>query len=361
MKEAKRKALKGLTLIELIVVMAIFSILLVGIMSFFQPVEKIFKNTAISEKTYSYANNIEELLEAKLKYADAVWIFNSSKMDATAFGKNTNGMADDTELTEACEAFAKMYYEGVVMHDDPGSGDHYVTGKVHIMHLINDKANFPGAALPSEYEVGQIGERTVNFKGDPTATKMLTSTLAAESNSDLIVNSAYFKAGDAKYNYHYSLGAGRLVNAPVSPGTGGETYRGVDKDMQDTAINLAFDNLDLCVVTTSNEAGVGTTHLTSGGMSYMGFLNPCTLSVSNLPLMNIVYCNGKTSNRFLKTAPTAAPGATAAPEEYFRQGDPTHLAPEAFKISSGGVDYIDNQINFDDDIYFIFSYADELS
>lgn len=359
MKEAKRKALKGITLIELIVVMAIFSILLVGIMSFFQPVEKIFKNTAISEKTYSYANNIEELLESKLKYADAVWIFNSSKVDGTGFMKSNNAKADDTELTEICEAFAKMYYEGVVTYT--GSADKYVDGKVHIMHLINDTANFPGAALPSEYEVGQIGERTVDFTANPTAAKALTSTLAAESNNDFIINKAYFKAGDAKYNYHYSLGAGRLINAPVAPGTGGETYRGVDKDMQDTAISLAYDNLDLCVVTTSNEAGVGTTHLTSGGKTYMGFLNPCTLSVTNLPLMNIVYCNGRTSNRTGKTSPTAAPGATAAPAEYYKQGSVGHLAPEAFKISGGGVDYIDNQINFDDDIYFIFSYADELS
>ena len=42
MNNAKRKTLKGLTLIELILVMAIFSLLLVGVLAFFTPVEKIF-------------------------------------------------------------------------------------------------------------------------------------------------------------------------------------------------------------------------------------------------------------------------------------------------------------------------------
>jgi prepilin-type N-terminal cleavage/methylation domain-containing protein len=364
MKNTKRKVLKGLTLIELIVVMAIFSILLVGIMAFFQPVERIFKNTAISEKTYSYANNIEELIETKLKYTDAVWIFNSSKVDGTGFMKTADGMTDDEELTAISEAFANMYYKDVFLKtSEPGgaSTEAYAKGKVHIMHLINDPANIPSSSVPSDFVIGQIGERTVDFTSDPTQSKRLTSSLAAESNNDLIINKAYFKAGDAKYNYHYSLGAGRLVNPPVAPGTNGETYRAVDNDMNDADLKIAYDNLNLCVVTTSNEPGVGTTHLSSGGFNYLGFLNPCTLSVANLPLMNIVYGGGRTSNRVCRTSPTAAAGATAAPPAFYKQGDATHTPPEAFKVSGGGNDYIDTSINFDDDIYFIFSYADELT
>ena len=48
-----RKVKKGFTLVELIVVMAIFSILMVGVMAITKPVSAIFRNTSISEKTYS--------------------------------------------------------------------------------------------------------------------------------------------------------------------------------------------------------------------------------------------------------------------------------------------------------------------
>ena len=48
----KKSIKKGFTLVELIVVMAIFSILMVGVMSLITPVSNMFKSTAISEKTY---------------------------------------------------------------------------------------------------------------------------------------------------------------------------------------------------------------------------------------------------------------------------------------------------------------------
>lgn len=345
MNNAKRKTLKGLTLIELILVMAIFSLLLVGVLAFFTPVEKIFKNTTISERTYSHTNNIEELIESKLKYADAVWLFNDSKMDGTSYSLTADGLMSDNEIEEVCKDFANIYYDSVVKYD--GTTEKYATGKIHIMHLFN---NHDSVGI---FDIGQITERTVTFTSDPSATNKLTSSLAAETINDSIVNEAYFKAGDVRYNYYYSLGAGRLVNTNMS-GTHDETYRAVDKDTTNAAIDLSYDNLDLCVVTTSNGINGAVTIPdvpSSGFCGFTGFLNPCTLSVANLPLMNIVYCNNKTANRTCKSSTGT----------YFKQGDATHLAPESFRIAKAGADFIDNQINFVDDIYIIYSYADELA
>ena len=49
----KKMTRKGFTLVELLVVMAIFSILLVGVMAIIKPVSTLFRNTSISEKTYA--------------------------------------------------------------------------------------------------------------------------------------------------------------------------------------------------------------------------------------------------------------------------------------------------------------------
>ncbi len=93
---------KGFTLIELIVVMAIFSILMVGVMVLIDPVSNMFKNTAMSEKTYAYANNVQQYLQTKLEYAEDVFVGSSGKM-----GLTTDGGANSEKLAEYVENFRK--------------------------------------------------------------------------------------------------------------------------------------------------------------------------------------------------------------------------------------------------------------
>ena len=78
----KKMTRKGFTLVELLVVMAIFSILLVGVMAIIKPVSTLFRNTSISEKTYAYANNIQVYLQGKLEYSEDIVVATSDKMDA---------------------------------------------------------------------------------------------------------------------------------------------------------------------------------------------------------------------------------------------------------------------------------------
>jgi len=68
------KIKKGFTLIELIIVMAIFSILLLATMALTRPVSRMFSKTSLQEKTYSYANNIQEYLQGALEYSDSLYV-----------------------------------------------------------------------------------------------------------------------------------------------------------------------------------------------------------------------------------------------------------------------------------------------
>ena len=348
MKDIKRKALKGLTLIELIVVMAIFSILIVAILAFFSPVERIFKNTAISEKTYAYTNNIEETLQERLKYADALWVFNASKIDATDYGLAANGKVDDNEILNIAGDFAKKYYDGVVKYNNTTSSDYYATGKIHVMHIINGPVNSPGI------EEGQITDRVLTFTCDPTAVNRITGTLEAEGATNKLINEAYFKGPDAKYYYHYALGSGRLVSGVTGPGSD-KTFRVVDTDLNSDEIKLAYTNLNLSIVTCEKGDKYDLADVAF-------FANPCTLSVANLPLMNIVYCKGKTANRTIKQLPTNPSGAIlpTATAGYAKQGDGMLMPASFLTKDDHGASFINDTMDFADDIYFIYSYADEL-
>lgn len=70
-----RKKLKGFTLVELIVVMAIFSALMIGVLSLLRPMSDLFSRTAQSESVAASLDNTKRYLESTLRYADRMKIY----------------------------------------------------------------------------------------------------------------------------------------------------------------------------------------------------------------------------------------------------------------------------------------------
>ena len=52
--------MKGFTLIELIIVLAIFSVIMTLVMSFIDPVSRLMTKTSVRERTSAYVDNIGE-------------------------------------------------------------------------------------------------------------------------------------------------------------------------------------------------------------------------------------------------------------------------------------------------------------
>ena len=77
----KRKNLKGFTLIELIIVMAIFGILMVAVMQVITPLNKLSKRASIQEANAAVVDNMKAYLEGTLRYADCVEVFNGGLTD----------------------------------------------------------------------------------------------------------------------------------------------------------------------------------------------------------------------------------------------------------------------------------------
>ena len=73
--QIKTKKLKGFTLIELIVVLAIFSMVMFGALALILPVSNQFRSTVRFENVRANLDNIRLYIEGSLRYADRAYLY----------------------------------------------------------------------------------------------------------------------------------------------------------------------------------------------------------------------------------------------------------------------------------------------
>ncbi len=327
-----KKFKNGFTLIELIVVMAVFSILMVGIMALTGPVSRLFKNTAIAEKTYSYANNIQVYLQGKLEYSEAIAIYTSDMIPDV----NSNSLVDNDDLRAIAEKFRSSHYHNTVVSSD-GINAEYLKGKVHITRLLNKDD-----ASDTSLKRGQITHRVYDFVSNSPI------SLTPIPSEEVELNPAYFDATDSAYNFSYSLGATkfRVVDTPSS-GDSDIVYRALDRDFSDRAADISPSTLALSIVIDKKSNGSIDVPAGTGTNAYRAFASPSALQIATLPLTNIMSRNGKAVIRPKSDDLSAVE----------LQG--TSDYGKAFDINPPDPTFVP-QVGFDNDIYFVYSYTDEL-
>ncbi len=338
------KIKKGFTLLELIIVMAIFSILMVGVMALIKPVSNMFKNTAISEKTYSYANNVQQYLQSKLEYAEDVYVGTSSKMTLTS-----DGEANNAAIAKLVEDFRFSHFADVVLTHDKGDTTEYVNGKIHVIRLVNnDGTDSHGDPVRK----GQITHRVYNFNSETDA-KIAEDTVVDEVAE---LNPAFLTGRDAAYDFNYALGASNLKTVTPTDDKGKaistkETFKALDKDMEDLKTGISPSTLSLSIVL--NKRTGGTIDVPAYGEygEYKAFATPCALQIVNLPLTNISNRCGRLSdgkNTFGLARPKRPKGGSVAIQASGETG------------KGYTQEDVDDEVNFDDDIYFIYCFTDEI-
>lgn len=259
MKKSRR--LSGFTLIEMIIVMALFAMLILAAFMLYQPVARIFKRTSVSERTYSYTNNIENIIQGQLNDADNVWVY--------------TGTLSDRDLAERCTAFKTNYYKDMIIGTGPNSQEP-AEGTIHILHVLNNDAG----SFPS----GQILVSDVPFECADGADVSEHDVSTAGATS--ILPDAYFAATDSgRYTFNYCLGTGTLQGA-VGPGGATDGYRALDIDMNADTLDFNSQDLSMSVVVT------GDTVTPSGDAfadvsNYRAFRDPCSISSIAIPFTKL--------------------------------------------------------------------------
>ena len=134
-----KKKLKGFTLLELVIVMAIFSVISVGAMAMIRPAMQLFNKTASQEGASADIDNISRYIQDNLKYADRVNVYYgygqtsvSDMLNTTVTNALPDLVYDESEkkytknyiAAKPLEFFKKYYYPKSA--DDTYFEDKYV-------------------------------------------------------------------------------------------------------------------------------------------------------------------------------------------------------------------------------------------
>ena len=329
----KKRNPKGFTLIELIIVLAIFSIILTLVMSFIDPVAKLMSKASIKERTAAYVDNIEEYVDNSIHYAKFVRVYNGGFTDAV-------DEAVSTDEATAVKSFVDWFLGGVV---DPDGNP--ITGKARVMKLINNDVDLDGDAVV-DLEAGHIYESVYDFtaaesyeKFVGTGTYVGTGTFDADGNEimkEVMKREVHIRPGGADsvitavsqnkpsinpehfkdYNYYYKLGFYNLESIPSTDpaylDAGKRAYYSKLNPMTDGAGNkIEYDsntgkNFALNVVAYQNQTGGKTSvsYDTDGDSvddtTEDVFKSPCHMSTASMAFINAIRTNEATSAPFYK-------------------------------------------------------------
>lgn len=159
----KNKKLKGFTLIELIIVLAIFALILTLVMSFIDPVAKVMKTASTRERTAAYVDNISEYIDNSLHYSKYMRVYNGSYCDETGdnpLGKSPDFVLEQDAESEAIRRMIDDLFNGAVNSDgDP------LKGQVRVLKFINTPIDYVtiDGVNGGTLEEGQIYEDVYSF------------------------------------------------------------------------------------------------------------------------------------------------------------------------------------------------------
>lgn len=350
----KKKILKGFTLLELIIVMAVFSLIMLGAMSLVDPVSRIYKHSNDFEKTYSYVDNIQNYIQGSLQYADNVWVYQGN--DTTFTPANLQQEAFD---------FKEAFYKDIV-NTKNGTTVDYTTGKIHIMMLLN--SDYVDPVSGTSYKKGQILDRTIDFDSHCSI-----GTFGGITSYTPQLNNDFF---EGKFSFDYVLGASSLVKT----GSSVMVNSLAPLNVEGMAASLNPNNFAFTIVTydtSPNKDGTDKVNLVSANKpisgdayNYRTYDASSRFSVSNIPLMNILSRNGIHGNlntsyyvygkTYDSVSGTYVEDLTKCESYPGTNYDPSYSHPSASHESfEHNPDNISMSCN--DNIYIIYSLCDEVN
>lgn len=363
----KKKIKKGFTLVELIVVMAIFSIIMVAVMSLIDPVSKIYKNTAVAEKTYANANSIQTYLQTHLEYAESMVVATSDNIG------NKDGTITSDEMNALINEYGKSHFNYIVAatsKGDTGSDLNtlgnvcYVRGNIHVLRLINNGPNR-----------GQILHSVYPFVSNDSSNNGFALVDPDSVTGNFEINPAFFNARDARYNYSYALGGCRFINVPTP--SGGDTdsaYKALDRDFDydpahdptdpdglKSGTGISQSNFSISIVVDkagkNNQGSIDVTK--DNGVEYRAFRCPATIQATPL---SFTAMNTRSNTLYAVSRPYKKPGDDKIEYQDVITPESDNGCGWSYLTKSivDGTELVSEQINFNEDIYFIYAYTDEI-
>ncbi|MGN0607556.1 MAG: type II secretion system protein [Oscillospiraceae bacterium] len=180
------KKLKGFTLVELIVVTAIFSLIMVAVLSILNPIGEVYNKTANYEHMRAASDNLRMYIEDNIRYADKMQVvYNATDGDAVL---KANEFIEAYKITEGATT---TYYVG---------NNEANCQPLYIMKISNTSVDSNGVPPTTEISDGEI---TIYQYTNKSVGGLDDAHLYKSANSDLFEN----------YYYHFDSSAINWDNA----------------------------------------------------------------------------------------------------------------------------------------------------
>lgn len=143
----KRKTLKGISLVELVVVMAVFGLIMSTALAMIKPVSDQYNTTAQFTSANASIDSISFYLESQLRYADRLWVYKNYKQGSTAESISYSDMVSQFSERYCFLPTTKTFNVGVEPNVkeysatiDRTAVDPYLKEcRIYIMTIHNDK------------------------------------------------------------------------------------------------------------------------------------------------------------------------------------------------------------------------------
>lgn len=370
----KKRTLKGFTLLELIIVMALFSVIMMMIMSFVDPLSGIMKKTSVREKSAAYVDNISDYISKSMKYAKFVRVFDGGFCD-------TSDTTVSVEKKPAVEAFVNDFFDGVV-----DSEYHNMTGKVHVLELDNNPVK-SGKITETIYEFTAGDSVPTLDESDPTAPikgrdfECAGAKKAEVYDDTAVVEEVINPDNFESYSYYYQLG----YNTFDKVGDVDDTRKGAqdikasedcyysrlnyqfnaDGTPIENAVEISRNSFSLSIVAYLDNDKDGhrrfditDTDAHGDPITVPAFISPAYMSVSSMSFPNVGSISSSISGQFYRKVQENNTGAV----EYVDPADTSKPKLEAIKAT----DFYDSPFSYykaasGDKICFIYVIPSELN
>lgn len=167
-KLKKLKKLPGVTLLELVIVMAIFSGISVGALAMVRPALQLHYKTAAQERAVAAVDTMARFIQDNLRYADKMFVFKGHGIK--------DGVVSGQTAIETIESYPFGYenFKSKIefIHQGPGRGDHPrgdITGTVSADGNTIDVPGFGTYALEGGQIVVTTGDQDVFHYANPVS------------------------------------------------------------------------------------------------------------------------------------------------------------------------------------------------